>query len=153
MFSTYRRIKRLGRILVKGSSIFGAPVLIAGVCGVIGLAALIYLKKRADVKVYEKERCCSETTKSSRRGCKRERKTGNKSGKTMPVINYEDVTDKRVKKNGPDIWIASATSKTFHKPDCGSVNRISAANRIELKGTKTSLIGKGYKPCASCIGK
>ena len=50
MFRTYRRIKRIGKHLILGSSIFGTPVVIAGVCGLIGLAALIYLKRK-DLKI------------------------------------------------------------------------------------------------------
>lgn len=154
MFSTYRRIKRLGRVLTKGSSIFGAPVVIAGVCGVIGLAALIYLKRRADLKLHEKECCTSREKKASRGKCRCKRKTVNKVQKTTRVIkNDKDVINKSADKTTQDVWIASAASKTFHKPDCSSVKRISEANRIEIKGTKASLTGKGYKPCASCIGK
>lgn len=193
MFRTYRRIKRIGKHLILGSSIFGTPVVIAGVCGLIGLAALIYLKRKADGKALCKSSCCGGTrhrhpeaccndlsdavfseedftvrkdtdnkaTRNKNSNAAKNKSAGSAAGaekrKKAESASEKKADDKSNSngktKRGSGIWIASSTSKTFHKPDCGRVGRISAANRIELTGGKDSLIGQGYKPCAYCIGK
>lgn len=49
MFFRHRRIiRRAGKELCKTALIPGAPVVLAGLIGAIGLAGLIYLKKKAD---------------------------------------------------------------------------------------------------------
>lgn len=176
-FSSYRRIKRLGKHLLLGSSLISSPVIVAGVVGVIGLAALIYLKKKADEKSGDKDRGFNDFTeiRYGKRPCR-----GGRSPKKHQVYREEDFivdevveatpaekkssakktapkksADKpvRAKVSADGIWIASVTSKTFHKPDCSSVKRISEKNRIELKGSKASLVRKGYKPCSACMGE
>lgn len=166
LFDNYRRIKRISKHLVRGSVLFSAPVLIAGVCGVIGLAAFIYLKKRADGNT-GKGFCGFTHAKHSDAGRKRsahskkEAQTDYTEDDFIVVESEEEPKSKKAdskaeKKTGgtqTGVWIASAASKIFHKPDCSRVSRISEANRTELTGSEASLIKKGYKPCASCIGK
>ena len=193
MFRTYRRIKRIGKHLILGSSIFGTPVVIAGVCGLIGLAALIYLKRKADGKALCRSSCCGGTRRRHPEACcgdfsdavfseedfavrkendnkatvnkkpndAKKKSAGSAAGaekRKKTAGASEKKADEKNNSNGKTIsdsgiWIASSTSKTFHKPDCGRVGRIAAANRIELTGGKESLIRQGYKPCSYCIGK
>ena len=191
MFRTYRRIKRIGKHLILGSSIFGTPVVIAGLCGLIGLAALIYLKRKADGKALCRSSCCGGTRRrhpeaccgdfsdavfseedfavhedadnkaaKSKRSDDTKKKTANGTAGTEKRKKTDGTSEKKVSNKDKDknkstagVWIASSTSKTFHKPDCSRVGRISEANRIELTGEEDSLIKQGYKPCAYCIGK
>lgn len=151
LFSNYRRIKRLGRHLLGGSSLFRSSVIVAGVIGVVGLAALIYLKKKADEKVERDHAGLGDFTEI-RYGNRKTTAVNKKKGSS--VRSYENVKlqKEEIKTSGSGIWIASATSKTFHKPDCASVSRISAKNKVELKGSRDSLVKQGYKPCSSCVG-
>ncbi len=188
LFDNYRMAKRLSKHLLKGSLFFSAPVIVAGVCGVVGLAALIYLKRRFDANqgirfggfddVQSSCRCKASTSKSKHvkhkksfreedfividadesdvrdvetKSVKEAEKTKNPGVKPADTKVQQDVADKN--KEASDIWIASVTSKTFHRPGCSMVGRISEKNRTELNGSRASLIRKGYKPCASCIGK
>ena len=188
LFDNYRLVKRLSKRLIKGSLLLSAPVLIAGACGVVGLAALIYLKRRVDGNqgsriggFDEVKRPCK--CKASARKSKHVKHKKNFKEEDFIVIDADeaDVRDVKVKnakkaenvkaarvksantkaqpdrddknKDTSDIWISSITSKTFHRPDCSRVVRISEKNRTELKGSRAALIRKGYKPCANCIGK
>ena len=188
LFDNYRMAKRISKHLLKGSLLLSAPVIVAGVCGVVGLAALIYLKRKVDSnpgsrfggvdEVKRSCRCKASTSKSKHvkqkksfreedfividadesdvrdvetKSVKEAEKTKNPGVKPADTKVQQDVADKN--KEASDIWIASVTSKTFHRPGCSMVGRISEKNRTELNGSRASLIRKGYKPCASCIGK
>lgn len=174
LFNNHRMMKRLGKHLVKRSVLFSAPVLMAGACGLIGLAVLVYLKRRAD---NNSERNFAGFKEAKRPGKDCGSRTGGKrhtkerpeySEDDFIVIDAEegDVRDAEAddtvlkkssiyanRSSSSDKWVASVISKTFHYPDCSSVGRISAANRAQLEGSIESLINKGYKPCSSCIGK
>lgn len=188
LFDNYRMAKRLSKHLLKGSLFFSAPVIVAGVCGVVGLAALIYLKRRFDANqgirfggfddVKSSCRCKAGTGKGKpvkhkksfkeedfividadesdvrdveAKSAKEAKRTKEPDAKPADAKVQPDIADKN--KEASDIWIASVTSKTFHRPGCSMVGRISEKNRTELNGSRASLIRKGYKPCASCIGK
>ena len=47
-------------------------------------------------------------------------------------------------------YVANKNTMKFHKPDCGSVNDIDKANRLDWEGDRQSLIDKGYEPCKRC---
>ena len=47
-------------------------------------------------------------------------------------------------------YVANKNTMKFHKPDCGSVNDIDKANRLDWEGDRQGLIDKGYEPCKRC---
>lgn len=47
-------------------------------------------------------------------------------------------------------YILNTSSHKFHKPDCGSVNAISPANKKRYTGDRADLIEQGYQPCGTC---
>ena len=47
-------------------------------------------------------------------------------------------------------YILNLNSKRFHRPDCGSVEKIAKENYMEYTGTYEDLIELGYKPCGTC---
>ena len=177
LFDNYRMAKRISKHLLKGSLLLSAPVIVAGVCGAVGLAALIYLKRRFDANqgirfggfddVKSSCRCKASTSKSKHvkhkksfreedfividadesdvkdvetKSVKEAEKTKNPGVKPADTKVQQDVADKN--KEASD-----------HRPGCSMVGRISEKNRTELDGSRASLVRKGYKPCASCIGK
>ena len=47
-------------------------------------------------------------------------------------------------------YVLNTNSKTFHKPDCGSVGKIKDSNKQIFVGTREEAIKNGYSPCKSC---
>ena len=47
-------------------------------------------------------------------------------------------------------YILNTSSHKFHKPDCGSVDTISPANKRRYTGDRADLIAQGYQPCGTC---
>ena len=47
-------------------------------------------------------------------------------------------------------YVLNTNSKTFHKPDCGSVRKIKDSNKQTFVGTREEAIKNGYSPCKSC---
>ena len=47
-------------------------------------------------------------------------------------------------------YVLNTNSKTFHKPDCGSVGKIKDSNTQTFVGTREEAIKNGYSPCKSC---
>lgn len=47
-------------------------------------------------------------------------------------------------------YILNTSSRKFHKPDCGSVETISPANKKSYTGTREELINQGYEACGKC---
>lgn len=47
-------------------------------------------------------------------------------------------------------YVLNTNSKTFHKPDCGSVGKIKDSNKQTFVGTREEAIKNGYSPCKSC---
>ncbi len=175
LFSNLRRLRRFKKEL---SVLIGAPLVITGICGALGLAALIYLKKKADAQarmddmqgagirrsgykrgasyyddeVFTVDDCIVSDTEDKETK-NRSRKTAKKTGTAKKRRPEEGKKRSGGSAGTGQIWIASSVSKVFHSPDCSSAKRISATNRIELKGSAASLLKKGYKACRACTGK
>ena len=47
-------------------------------------------------------------------------------------------------------YILNTSSRKFHKPDCSSVETISASNKKSYTGTREELINQGYEACGKC---
>lgn len=47
-------------------------------------------------------------------------------------------------------YVLNTSSKKFHSPDCGSVGKISEANRTYSTSSAEDLVSQGYTPCSSC---
>ena len=47
-------------------------------------------------------------------------------------------------------YILNTNSKRFHYPSCSSVESMSSHNRKDFKGSRETLISKGYQPCGQC---
>lgn len=47
-------------------------------------------------------------------------------------------------------YVLNTNSKTFHKPDRGSVGKIKDSNKQTFVGTREEAIKNGYSPCKSC---
>lgn len=47
-------------------------------------------------------------------------------------------------------YILNTNSKKFHYPDCGSVKKMSEANKGYFTGTRDEVIANGYSPCGNC---
>lgn len=52
--------------------------------------------------------------------------------------------------NARKTYVLNTNSKTFHKPDCGSVGKIKDSNKQTFVGTREEAIKNGYSPCKSC---
>ena len=52
--------------------------------------------------------------------------------------------------NARKTYVLNTNSKTFHKPDCGSVGKIKDSNKKTFVGTREEAIKNGYSPCKSC---
>lgn len=73
------------------------------------------------------------------------------------VIDYETGDSKAAStESSPDsssqnaTYILNTNSMKFHTPNCGSVEKISEANRRGFSGKREDLIEQGYTPCGSC---
>ena len=47
-------------------------------------------------------------------------------------------------------YVLNTNSKKFHRPGCPSVDRMSPANRQDVKANRQDLINQGYDPCKNC---
>lgn len=47
-------------------------------------------------------------------------------------------------------YVLNTNSKKFHRPDCSSVDQMSAKNREGVEDTRENLIARGYDPCKRC---
>ena len=47
-------------------------------------------------------------------------------------------------------YVLNTRSEIFHRPDCGSVKKMSAHNRVDVEMTRDEVIGAGYRPCQNC---
>ena len=47
-------------------------------------------------------------------------------------------------------YILNVNTGKFHRPDCSSVDDMSARNKREYTGTRDELIDQGYEPCSRC---
>ena len=47
-------------------------------------------------------------------------------------------------------YVLNTSSHKFHYPDCSSTGDISDKNREDYKGSRDSLIDRGYEPCGRC---
>ena len=52
--------------------------------------------------------------------------------------------------NARKTYVLNTNSKTFHKPDCGSVGKIKDSNKQTFVGTREEAIKNGYSSCKSC---
>ena len=47
-------------------------------------------------------------------------------------------------------YVLNTSSKKFHSPSCGLVDKISAENRENITAKRSEIIDMGYEPCGSC---
>lgn len=47
-------------------------------------------------------------------------------------------------------WALNTKTMVFHWSSCSSVKRMSAANRRDYTGTRSSVLSMGYEPCNQC---
>lgn len=47
-------------------------------------------------------------------------------------------------------YVLNTNTMKFHKPDCTSARQMKPENKLEYRGTRDSLIKKGYAPCGVC---
>lgn len=47
-------------------------------------------------------------------------------------------------------YVLNTSSKKFHSPSCGSVDKISAENREDITAKRSEIIDMGYEPCGNC---
>lgn len=47
-------------------------------------------------------------------------------------------------------YVLNTNSKKFHRPDCSSVDQMSAKNREDVNDARENLMAKGYDPCKRC---
>ena len=47
-------------------------------------------------------------------------------------------------------YVLNVNTGKFHRPDCSSVDDMSAHNKREYTGTRDELIDQGYEPCSRC---
>lgn len=47
-------------------------------------------------------------------------------------------------------YVLNTNTGVFHYSTCGSVKKMSAKNRWDYTGTRSSIIGMGYRPCQNC---
>ena len=47
-------------------------------------------------------------------------------------------------------YILNTNTKKFHRPDCGSADKIADENKEETDKSREELIEEGYEPCKSC---
>lgn len=52
--------------------------------------------------------------------------------------------------NAKVTYVLNTSSMRFHKPDCTSVDGMSASNREDFSGTRKELVNEGYEPCGNC---
>lgn len=76
----------------------------------------------------------------------------NQPGVTIDYATGESwLSDAEQPEDGQETtYILNSSSHKFHKPDCGSVNTISPANKKRYIGDRADLIAQGYQPCGTC---
>ena len=47
-------------------------------------------------------------------------------------------------------YVCNTNTMKFHYPDCSSVSRMSAKNKLVTTTTREALIAEGYSPCGNC---
>ena len=47
-------------------------------------------------------------------------------------------------------YVLNTRRKTFHSPDCSSIQQIKSENREEYTGDRADLMAQGYQPCGIC---
>lgn len=70
-------------------------------------------------------------------------------GKTVFVSADKKTAEESAGSQEKNYVVNTSTGK-FHLPSCGSVKKISADNRMDIRSTRKDLIKKGYEPCGSC---
>ena len=47
-------------------------------------------------------------------------------------------------------YVLNTNTHKFHRPECGSVSDMKAANREDFEGSREDLLRQGYEPCQNC---
>ena len=47
-------------------------------------------------------------------------------------------------------YVLNTNTHKFHRPACGSVSEMKAANREDFEGSRAELLRQGYEPCQNC---
>jgi hypothetical protein len=135
MFFRHHRILRLaGRELCKTALIPGAPVVIAGLIGAIGLAGLIYLKKKAEE---ERSSVYEARAKAAAERARREE-----------VFEEENIFDEEPVIHRRSASKAAGTKKTSKKKPArkNSVESTARSKRVSPKPSKTKVAEAGRAP-------
>ncbi|MGN0243718.1 MAG: ComEC/Rec2 family competence protein [Lachnospiraceae bacterium] len=59
-------------------------------------------------------------------------------------------TTENTKVNTKADYVLNTNTKVFHRKSCTYANRISAYNRADYNGKRSTLINQGYRPCGWC---
>lgn len=68
---------------------------------------------------------------------------------TSPATTTK-ATTKITTAGGSGNYVLNTSSMKFHKPSCGSVAKISTANREDVTLSRAEIISRGYSPCGNC---
>ena len=71
------------------------------------------------------------------------------SGEEIPSVTTQSPSVNVYPDEGD--YVLNESSKRIHIPTCSSVANISEANKKEYTGSRSALIGEGYKACGSCL--
>lgn len=63
---------------------------------------------------------------------------------------FSAVEGEKIASDNNTLYILNTNTDKFHKPDCASVKKTSAANKQESRESRDTLISRGYKPCGNC---
>ena len=72
------------------------------------------------------------------------------TGSSASWIAGEPTGSEEKEESGNGHYILNTGTKKFHKPDCGSVKKMSDKNKKESNQSREELIAEGYEPCKSC---
>lgn len=72
------------------------------------------------------------------------------TGSSTSWIAGEPTESEEKEESGNGHYILNTGTKKFHKPDCGSVKKMSDKNKKESNQSREELIAEGYEPCKSC---
>lgn len=75
---------------------------------------------------------------------------GEHSCEHIPVGTQDSVEEPETDVDKVCLYILNVNTGKFHRPSCGSVEKMSAKNKKEVSSTHDEMVVNGYSPCGIC---
>lgn len=65
-------------------------------------------------------------------------------------VSEEEVEEESAAVEPETSYVINKNSGVFHRPDCGSVDKMKESNKIYSEDSRDELVKEGYSPCGNC---